>query len=132
MSTDEGMQASLDAYDDPATETDDGSDQSTVNLGDHDGSPYRGAWDTDEQAHDETQYRCNPTHCQHCDTPVPIRVRRVLGDNDDVVWCCSQCTDSVVELRHGASDPEWEPGKCRKQANVSMSGISGPIGGSDA
>lgn len=47
--------------------------------------------------------------CQSCGAHVDPNLRRVFGDNDDLVQCCLECTHKH-DVSHGASDNDRRDG----------------------
>lgn len=57
----------------------------------------------------------NPQVCQGCGSPMPERRRRLIGDNDNIVWHCLDCSDvSKAMIRNGAgAKPDYPVGSER-------------------
>lgn len=71
-------------------------------------SPYvAAALERRQRARDAVVPSAHPhdaTACQNCGTELLAVTRRVMGDNDDIVWRCNHCTPMSELVDGGSAD----------------------------
>lgn len=109
MAFTETTQGTLQEFDtDPKNQSRDVADRERhVDLGT---SPY--GYELVEELEDENEadLQYEKDECQSCGRSQTARIRRVLGDNNDVLWRCFKCTDHYLVQQFG-HQPELPDGK---------------------